>query len=51
MYSRSSFPLIKFSGIAAALASALNQRKQVMQSDSDEDDDNRDDDDSDDEWD
>jgi len=44
-------PQPELTGIAAALASALNQRKQVMQSDSDEDDDNRDDDDSDDEWD
>jgi len=44
-------PQPELTGIAAALASALNQRKQVMQSDSDDDDDNRDDDDSDDEWD
>jgi len=43
-------PQAELTGIAAALASALNQRKQVMQSDSD-DDGGDSDDDSDDEWD
>lgn len=44
-------PQPELTGIAAALASALNQRKQAMQSDSDDDGGDNDDSDSDDEWD